>query len=187
MNSEFDIKMAGHGGQGIMVMGKILAEAGLKEGKEVVFFPSYGGEMRGGAANCTLIISSKKIASPYRSHPKALVAMNMPSLDRFQKELLPQSILIYNTSLIKKAEIKEDLIAYPLPITELAEQANNIRSANIVALSFIVLITGVVSIKVIREVVAKFFSGRKQAARKINLLAIDKACEYWMNYSQEGK
>ena len=95
-----DVVCAGFGGQGVLLIGKVLAYAGMMAGKEVSWFPSYGPEMRGGTANCTVVISDKPIGSPVIQHPRSLIAMNLPSLDKFEPMLRSQGFLLINTSTI---------------------------------------------------------------------------------------
>lgn len=99
---EFGVIFAGFGGQGILLAGKILARAGMEQGLEVTWLPSYGPEMRGGTANCTVVLSSRMIGSPIVDAPQALVALNLPSLDRFEPQVAPQGAIVFNSSLIRR-------------------------------------------------------------------------------------
>jgi 2-oxoglutarate ferredoxin oxidoreductase subunit gamma len=126
--------MAGFGGQGVMLMGQLLCFAGMAEGRKVTWMPAYGPEMRGGTANCTVILSSERIGSPLTAHPDSLLALNRPSLDRFEKWLKPGGILIFNTSLAGRKPEREDLRLVPIPANQIAEEVGTLQVANMVAL-----------------------------------------------------
>lgn len=140
------IRIAGFGGQGIISAGVLLASAGMLDDRQVTFFPSYGAEMRGGTANCSVILSSEEIASPVVTAPDTLIIMNQPSLDRFESILRPQGFLIINTSLVKAGLTRQDVVLLPIPCTELAAEAGNPNAANMVALGVFAECAGVVSI-----------------------------------------
>lgn len=129
-----DLIIAGFGGQGIMLMGQILVYAGLEEGKNVLWMPAYGPETRGGFANCTVILSDEEIASPVVSHPKSLIIMNMPSLDKFEKTLIKDGLMILNSSLVTKEPSRHDIEVVKIPATDIAHELGTIKVANMVAL-----------------------------------------------------
>ena len=129
-----EIIMAGFGGQGVIFMGKLLAYLGMREGHEVTFMPSYGAEVRGGTANCTVIISSEEIASPLSSHPSTSIVMNKPSLDRFEPLIKRRGLLIINSSLISRELHRDDLEIMEIPVTGIATESGNPKVANMVAL-----------------------------------------------------
>ena len=126
--------MAGFGGQGVMLMGQILCFAAMAEGRKVTWMPAYGPEMRGGTANCTVILSSDRIGSPITTHPDSLLALNRPSLDRFEKWLKPGGVLIFNTSLVGRRPERDDLRLVPVPANRIAEEVGTLQVANMVAL-----------------------------------------------------
>jgi 2-oxoglutarate ferredoxin oxidoreductase subunit gamma len=126
--------MSGFGGQGIMLMGQLLCYAGMEEGLRVTWMPSYGPEMRGGTANCTVILSSERIGSPITAHPVSLVALNRASLDRFEKSVKPGGVLILNTSLADRKPERDDLCLVPIPANQIAEEVGTLQVANMVAL-----------------------------------------------------
>ncbi|QQS48976.1 MAG: 2-oxoacid:acceptor oxidoreductase family protein [Acidobacteriota bacterium] len=128
------IKIAGFGGQGLLFLGKLLAEAGMRHGYHVSWIPSYGPEMRGGTANCQVNISSEPIGSPLVSRPTVLIALNRPSLDKFEPEVASGGLLIYDSSLIDRQPVRDDLEVIALPATKLADEAGDPRAANMVAL-----------------------------------------------------
>ncbi|WP_130860941.1 2-oxoacid:acceptor oxidoreductase family protein [Bacilliculturomica massiliensis] len=131
------IVCAGFGGQGVLTAGKLLLYAAYKQGRKVTWFPSYGNEMRGGSANCNVVISDERIASPYVDHPDILIALNGPSLDRFQETMKAGGALFVNTSLIDKDKItRSDVEVFCAPVTDIAISLKNERSANIVMLGY---------------------------------------------------
>ncbi len=129
-----EILLAGFGGQGIMLMGKLLAQAGLVSRKNVTWMPSYGAEVRGGTAYSMTKISDKEIANPIITAPDILVAMNEPSLMKYEEKLKPNGLLILNRSLIKSKPKRKDLEVVSIPMTQIASKLGSARSANMVAL-----------------------------------------------------
>ncbi len=125
---------AGFGGQGVLSMGLILAQAAMLEGKNVTYLPSYGAEVRGGTANCTIAISDEDIASPIASSPEFIVVMNQPSLVRFQNLLQSGGLLFVNSSLIETKIIRGDIDIIGIPASNIAEDLGNPKSTNMVML-----------------------------------------------------
>ncbi len=125
---------AGFGGQGVLTMGMILCYAGMKEGKEVCWMPSYGPEMRGGTANCITIISDELISSPIVSRFDSVVALNQPSLDKFELAVKPGGNLFYDSTNIINSPTRTDINIFPIPATEEANKLNNLRVMNMVML-----------------------------------------------------
>src|SRR5512137_1847417 len=130
-----EVQFAGFGGQGVMLMGQILAQAAMHEGHEVVWIPSYGPEMRGGTAYCTVVISDRPIGSPIIRNPTHLVAMNRPSLEKFAPVVKPGGVILINSSLITVGCGRTDVDEFIVPVNDIAMGLGSIRSANIVALS----------------------------------------------------
>ncbi len=163
--------LAGFGGQGIMTMGTILATAGMKEGLNVTWIPSYGAEQRGGTANCTVVIADEMIASPIVDHPGILAAMNPPSLDKFEPRAIPGGEVFVNSSLVTRELERSDFNAHLVPASGMAEEIGNIRVANMVMLGAMVARTGMVELssleKAIREV-----TGKRPELLELNLKAI---------------
>lgn len=129
-----EIIIAGFGGQGIMVAGKLLAYAGMLENKHVTYFPSYGAEVRGGTANATVIISDEEIPSPVSWHPDVLLALNLPSCHKFGPRLNKRGMLIANTTLIDQVFKRGDLAVIKIPATSMAHELGSPRSANMIML-----------------------------------------------------
>ncbi|QDR80627.1 2-oxoacid:acceptor oxidoreductase family protein [Sporomusa termitida] len=164
-----EIIMAGFGGQGVMLMGQLLTYAGMIEHKQVSWIPSYGPEMRGGTANCSVIIADEPIGAPIVSEPNLVIAMNLPSLDKFEPLLQPGGILIINSSLIERGAKRPDITAYQIPANEIAAELGNSKTANMVMLGAIIGAAQVVS----ADAVLKAFS--KMFAKKPELLAINES------------
>lgn len=129
-----EIIMAGFGGQGVMSIGRLLSYAGMKEDDEVSWMPSYGPEMRGGTANCTVIVSDEKIPSPLSSKPDTIIVMNLPSLDKFSPMVKSGGLILYNSSLIEKEVEREDVETVAVPANEVANELGNSKVANMVML-----------------------------------------------------
>lgn len=128
------LKISGFGGQGILFMGVTLAEAGMRVGRHVSWLPSYGPEMRGGTANCHVIISEQLIGSPLVSESDVLIAMNRPSLEKFQAEVRSGGLVLYNRSLISEVPLRDDVQVAAIPATEIADELGNTKVANVVML-----------------------------------------------------
>lgn len=150
---------AGFGGQGVLSMGLNLAQAALLEGKNVTYLPSYGAEVRGGTANCTVAISDEEIASPVASSPEFLVAMNQPSMVRFQNQIQSGGVLFINSSLIETEISRGDVDIVKVPANSIAEQLGSLRSANMVMLGAFTKNSNIVSITSVIE-------GLKSALKK---------------------
>lgn len=129
-----EIIIAGFGGQGILLMGRLIAQAGMLEGKQVSWMPSYGPEMRGGTANCTVIVSSEEVASPVVTNPHSLIAMNQPSLDKFEPLVEKGGIIVVNQSLVFGNVKRDDVEVVKVPANDIANELGNLRVANMVTL-----------------------------------------------------
>jgi len=138
--------MSGFGGQGILLMGQLLCYAGMHEGKNVTWMPSYGPEMRGGTANCTVMLSSDRVGSPVTRYPFTLVAMNKASLDKFESAIQPNGFLVINSSLVDREPTRTDLTYIKVPANKIAEEAGTLQVTNMAALGAYVAGRGVVSL-----------------------------------------
>lgn len=168
-----EIMIAGFGGQGVMSIGKSLVEAGLKEGLEVSWVPSYGPEMRGGTANCSVILSEQSIGSPIVYRPSELIAMNAPSLKKFENEVLSNGMIFVNSTIIKGDTDREDVIVYKIPCDEIASELGNQKVSNMVMLGAYAVATGAIKIYTLREMVHHMFTGRKAKLVELNLKALE--------------
>jgi len=169
----YEIVLAGFGGQGILFLGKMIALAGMIDGKEVSWIPSYGPEMRGGTANCSVVVSDRRIGTPVVTHPNVLVAMNRPSLEKFEPKMQAGGHLFINKTLIEIPHTRQDIDVMYLEITGLAGELGNPRLANIVALGGLVGRVGLVSREAVAEALKKELSGKKAALLDLNLKAFD--------------
>ncbi len=161
---------AGFGGQGIMLMGQLVAQAGLLEGREVSWLPSYGPEMRGGTANCSVYLADSPIASPVIArNATALIVMNAPSLEKFQEDLEPGGTLLLNSSLAEAAGVREDVDVLSVPCTEIAVDLGLAKVANLVMLGAFVRATGCVTEASLLEAIEL-----RIGAGKADLLEINK-------------
>ncbi len=164
---------AGSGGQGTLAIGQMIAKAAMDEGREVTWLPSYGPEMRGGTANCTVVVSDKPIACPLINEADLLVVMNLPSLLKFESLVSPGGLLIVNSSLVPEKAKRDDIRVCYVPANEEAMHLGNDKAANIVILSAILQNTGIVRPDTIREQMRHMFSGRKEKYLPVNLAALD--------------
>ena len=138
--------ISGFGGQGVISMGLSLAQAAMVEGKHVTYLPSYGAEVRGGTANCTIAISDEEIASPVASSPEFVVAMNQPSMMRFQNQVQSGGILFLNSSLIQADTSRDDIDVVRIPADDIAEKLGSPKSANMVMLGVLIKKSKLVSL-----------------------------------------
>ncbi len=173
-----DLLIAGFGGQGIIFAGKLLAYAGLKEGKEVVYFPSYGAEMRGGTANCTVIVSDSPIASPVVANPQNAIMMSHPSYLKFFPRIKAKGRAFINSSLVKDELFHEDIEIIRIPANEIAERIGSSRIANMVALGAWVKKTGVVELESLVHSFKKVISADKLDLLSLNEKALREGEEF---------
>jgi 2-oxoglutarate ferredoxin oxidoreductase subunit gamma len=166
-----EVVFAGFGGQGVMIAGQILAYTAMDEGYHVVWLPSYGPEMRGGTANCSIVVSDKPIASPVVPEPGAAVVMNNPSFEKFGPSVRKGGYIIINSSLINIEVATEGVIQIKLPANKIAMELGNGKAANMVALGSYVGATHAVSLEIMKQFVQKKFSSKPQFV-SLNLAAL---------------
>lgn len=169
---ENKIIIAGFGGQGVQSLGMFIAFASIHDGKEVTFLPSYGPEMRGGTSNCSVVVSDKPVASPIISSPDILIAMNKPSLAKFEERVKPGGFIIVNSSLIDMKVSRTDVNVYYVDANKLALEAGNARTANIVVLGAYTKISGVFTPDVMTTVIENKFA-KKPKVIPANLKAFE--------------
>jgi len=162
---------SGTGGQGIMLMGQLVASAAIHEEKETTFFPSYGPEMRGGTANCTVIVSDKPISSPLISESDCVIAMNLPSMLKFEPTLKPGGTMLVNESLVHQEAKRNDITIYKVPVSDMAMELGEPRVANIIMLGAFVRTTGIVSSEELEKVIHDTFGARSTELAELNLKA----------------
>ncbi len=170
--------LAGFGGQGILFMGKVIVNSGLIDGKEVSWLPSYGPEMRGGTANCSVCISDDPICSPLVINPNVLIAMNLPSLDKFIDKVVPGGIVILDSTLIPKKVERDDVTVAYVPATELAEKNSLKKLANIILIGKLMAMTGFCTEETMEKTIAKIVPPKKQHLIEPNMKAIKIGMEY---------
>ncbi|MCG8683310.1 MAG: 2-oxoacid:acceptor oxidoreductase family protein [Desulfobacterales bacterium] len=168
-----EVKFAGFGGQGILLSAKLLAYAAMKQGAEVAWIPSYGPEMRGGTAYCTVVISDKYIGSPIIKNPTHLVAMNRPSLEKFDNTVKPGGIVFINSSLIPVRSQRDDIDELVVPVNDIAIEAGSVRAANIVALAAFAAKSGLVDLDLLKNCIKEEFAAKAKII-PMNMDAFDK-------------
>lgn len=154
---------AGFGGQGVILAGKLLAHAGVENGLQVTWLPSYGPEMRGGTANCTVVLADEPIGSPIVDNPTVLVAMNLPSLNRFGEKVAKRGIVFVNSSLVTCQTGRNDVRTITLPATDIAVSLGNAQAANMVALGAVIKATGIIPLELMKSVMARTLSHKDRA------------------------
>ena len=171
-----EVMFAGFGGQGIMLMGKILAHTAMDQGLEVAWIPSYGPEMRGGTAYCTVVVNDRPIGSPIIRNPRHLVAMNRPSLEKFAPMVKPGGVILINSSLIDIDAGRTDVDALNVPVNEIAVEIGAAKAANIVALAAFVSRSHIVDFELMREAVKNEFAAKAKFI-PLNMKAMDRGAE----------
>lgn len=175
--STYNIICAGFGGQGILFLGKMLAEAAMREGKNVSWIPSYGPEMRGGTANVSVVISDKQIGSPVVANPNILIAMNRPSLEKFEPLMESGGTLLYNKTLIEITPKRDDINVIAAEVTKTANELGNVKLSNIVALGSLIAKNPVVKEELVIEALKEILVGKKAKLLDLNLKALKKGKE----------
>ena len=173
-----EILLAGFGGQGILFSGKFLAYDGLLENKEVSWLPSYGPEMRGGTCNCSIILSDTKIGSPIVSNPNVLVAMNLPSLDKFEATAVPGAKIFVDSSLVDRKVERDDVEVYYIPATKLASDENLPGLANMIMIGHVIAKAGVMPYENVEKTMAKLVPAKKQNLIELNIKAVELGYNY---------
>ncbi|GFN36503.1 2-oxoacid:acceptor oxidoreductase family protein [Tepidimicrobium xylanilyticum] len=169
--------IAGFGGQGVMAMGQLLTYAGMIEGKHVSWLPSYGPEMRGGTANCSVIISTEPVGSPVVVNSTTAIVMNKPSLDKFESGVNKGGKLFINSSLIEQKSNRDDIEAYYIPANEIADELGNMRVANMVMLGAYLEVSKIVDIKSVLEGFTKVFGENRAHLIPINKEALERGAQ----------
>ena len=178
--ADHQIIIAGFGGQGLLFSGKVLAHAGLVEDRQLSWLPSYGPEMRGGTASCTVILSDEPIGSPIVDHPNVCMVMNNPSLDKYENLVAPGGKLFLDSALITRKVERDDIDVYYIPATQLAKDMGAPTLANMILLGAIVKETGCVSAEHLEEGLRHAVPARHADLIDLNLQAL----EIGKNYTQ---
>jgi 2-oxoglutarate ferredoxin oxidoreductase subunit gamma len=169
---------SGFGGQGVIMMGYLLATAGMYEEKNVTCLPSYGAEVRGGTANCTVAISTEEIASPIASEPEFAVLMNTPSLILYQNQVQTGGTIFLNSSMIDDKPIRGDLDIFEVPVNELVKPLGQDKVANMVMLGAFMKKSGLVSLETMNQVLKDTFTSKNPAIIKLNKQALQLGFDY---------
>lgn len=172
-----ELLVAGFGGQGVLSLGMTLAYAGVVEGKEISWMPSYGPEMRGGTANCIVILSDAKISSPIITTFDSVIALNQPSLDKFESAVKPGGLLIYESTSIVNPPTRTDITILPLPANEEAGRMNNSRIMNMIVLGAFLARTRVVDIRAVMAALRKVLPERYHNLLPLNEQALRRGME----------
>jgi 2-oxoglutarate ferredoxin oxidoreductase subunit gamma len=169
---------SGFGGQGVLSMGFTLANAAMFEGKYVTYLPSYGVEVRGGTANCTVVVSDEEIASPVASEPDFVVAMNQPSFARFQSILQSGGLLCANSSIVDTSAARRDIEVLNIPTSELAEKLGTIKVANMIMLGAFLRASDIISFDFVIKHLSEILGEGKSKLIKMNKEALDLGFNY---------
>ena len=173
-----NVKVAGFGGQGVMMFGQILAYSATYDDINGLWFPSYGPETRGGTANCSVIVSDKQINSPTFKNADHLVAFNLPSLEKFRENVANNGLILYNASLIQDEVKEEGCIAVGVPVNEIAVELGNEKVANMVMMGAYLELTHIFTDKTIEAIIKKFLGERKAHLLDVNMQAIQKGKDF---------
>lgn len=173
-----EIVIAGFGGQGVLFAGQSLAYAAMDSSKEVTWIPSYGPEMRGGTANCTVIIADEEIGSPLVRNPRAVIAMNLPSFDKYEPLVVEDGTLIVNASLVNRSARRDDLHTIIIPASEIAESLGDKRLTNIVMVGALLAELPVLPIDVIEKALENHLPERHKKLLSLNIKALRAGGEF---------
>lgn len=171
------IIIAGFGGQGVMFLGKVLAYAGMGSDLDLLWIPSYGPEMRGGTANCSVILSDEEINSPVIDYSDAAIVLNKPAYDKFAPRVKPGGVLIVNSSLAKLDDVRDDITVVQIPATEMANELGNTSIANMVCLGALLPSLNLVDFDKVQKTMDKLTKKRPQLL-EVNLTAINKGISF---------
>ncbi|NPV70890.1 MAG: 2-oxoacid:ferredoxin oxidoreductase subunit gamma [Firmicutes bacterium] len=173
-----EIVIAGFGGQGVMSMGTLLAYAGMLQGKKVSWIPSYGPEMRGGTANCSVVVSDEEIVSPVVSEPTAGIMMNLPSLDKFETAIRTGGLLIVNSSMVNRRPARTDLKVLEIPANDIAFELGNDKVANMVVLGAFLEMTNAVRPDLVVESLKKALPPHRHSLIPVNQQALERGRDF---------
>jgi 2-oxoglutarate ferredoxin oxidoreductase subunit gamma len=181
---QHDYVFAGFGGQGVMFAGQLLAYAAMDEGLQVTWIPSYGPEMRGGTANCSVVISDRLIGSPAVSRPQHAIVFNNPSFDKYVDRIAVGGLLLINSSLVTKQAIREDIMTLYVPATDLADQVGDLKLANMVLMGALITASPVMTLEAVKRALDVHSSKRDKLP--LNLKALDAGAQAVVAAHREG-
>lgn len=180
------IIIAGFGGQGVLFAGQLLAYAGMDDGHHVTWIPSYGPEMRGGTANCTVIISDELIGAPIVSHPDAAVVLNRPSYDKYEPLLKPEGLLVVNSSLVTAVSTRDDVETVCVPANDIAEALATKKMLNVAALGALLARRPVLSLEIVEQALVNHLPAGKAHLIEGNVAVLRRGFQYSMNGEHES-
>jgi 2-oxoglutarate ferredoxin oxidoreductase subunit gamma len=173
-----EVIISGFGGQGVLFAGQLLSYAAMDEGKEVTWIPSYGPEMRGGTANCTVVIADEEIGSPFVRNPQAAIVMNLPSLDKYEPLLQPGGVLVINTSMVNREPTRKDIKVVKIHGNEIAEELGDRRMTNMVMLGALLANLPVLKLDAMKKALKVHLPSRLARLLPANYEALRKGAEY---------
>ncbi|NJD58890.1 MAG: 2-oxoacid:ferredoxin oxidoreductase subunit gamma [Anaerolineales bacterium] len=173
-----EVIFSGFGGQGALFAGQVLAFAAMDAGHAVTWMPSYGPEMRGGTANCTVVIADEEIGSPTIKNPKAAVVMNLPSLDKFEPHIVPGGVLIVNSSLVNRDPVRTDITWVMIPAQEIAETIGPRRLLNMVMLGALIEKLPILTVDDLKEALSHHLPERHKKLLPSNLSALERGAAF---------
>ena len=173
-----DVIIAGFGGQGVMLIGNLLAQAGMEHGLEVSFIPVYGAEMRGGTANCTVVLDEHPIGSPLVREPLSTIILNEPSLTKFQPRLHKDGVQVVNASLVDKGLLDASLRTVYIPVNDMAHELGNVKMANMVALGAWIKATGALPLNVVQDALNRVVSAHYAKLISANAKALEQGYNF---------
>lgn len=176
--TEMEIICAGYGGQGVLVTGLIIANAAMEDGKEILWYPSYGVEVRGGTANCNVKISEDEIASPFIRKADIVIAMNEASVTKFEPRVKDGGILLVNSSTVKPRKYRDNIKVYEVPASEIANRAENPKGANVVVLGVLAKKARLFGVEYLRKSMQDFFLNKGKDNPK-NAICFDEGVSYF--------
>jgi Pyruvate:ferredoxin oxidoreductase and related 2-oxoacid:ferredoxin oxidoreductases, gamma subunit len=159
---------SGFGGQGVLMMGHSLAHSAMNKGFHVTYLPSYGAEVRGGTANCTIAVADEEITSPVASEPDYLVVMNSPSLTTFQNKITPGGTIFLNSSIVDVRPSRQDVKIYAVPCGDMAQDLGNIRVANIIMMGAFIKKSGIVTPDIYLKSLGTIMGSKKKSVAEVN-------------------
>jgi 2-oxoglutarate ferredoxin oxidoreductase subunit gamma len=171
---ETSIIIAGFGGQGALFAGQALAYAGMDAGRHVTWIPSYGPEMRGGTAHCTVILSDELIGSPLVSRPDIAVVMNLPSMDKYEPLVVPGGVLVVNASLVERSAERTEISVIEVPATTIADELGNRRLTNMVLLGAMLAVTDLLPVERVERALANHLPERHRHLLEVNRMALER-------------
>jgi 2-oxoglutarate ferredoxin oxidoreductase subunit gamma len=176
---------SGFGGQGVLMMGYILAVSAMREEMHVTYLPSYGAEVRGGTANCTVSISDEEIASPVASFPDYVIAMNKPSLIRYESQIKPRGTLLLNSDLIDIEPVRKDIEVFKIPAHTIAKKLRSERTVNMIMLGALAGATGITSVDSLMDALTEVIKTKKTRQMELNRKGLEMGAAYTLKEASQ--